>query len=82
MILNYEESYAPTVQLDSGHIPSDEPWFICWVPITWGDSPRTSDVSEADDWKDVIFSASSLEEAQRMAVDTFGVDAQVAVEPA
>ena len=82
MILTYEESYAPIVQLDNGHIPSHKPFFMAWVPITWGDSPRTSDVSEADDWKECLFSASSLEEAKQMALDTFGVAAQVEVEPA
>jgi hypothetical protein len=82
MILTYAESYEPTVSLDTGHIPSDEPWFVCWVPTTWGDSPRTADVSEADDWKDVIFSAPSLTAARKMAIDTFGVEAQVTVEAA
>jgi len=82
MILTYAESHGPIIELDDGHVPSTKPCFVAWIPITWGDSPRTADVSEADDWKDCIFHASSLEEAKRMALDTFGVAAQVEVEPA
>ena len=49
------------------------PHFLGYVPITWGDSPRTKKVRECDDFKEVgPFQASSYEEAQWLLRHTFG----------
>jgi hypothetical protein len=75
MLLTYGEfvETASKAGLDGHHFSPGEKIFLGYVPITWGDSPRTTKVSEADDFKEVgPFPASSVEEAQWMLRHRFG----------
>lgn len=87
MILSYSEygsKVSSLCELEMTQLAPDDQrsWYAVWVPITWGDSPRTEDISEADDWKDVFIPAASLWEAEQIANDAFGVEAGATVEPA
>jgi hypothetical protein len=86
VLLTYTEFglAANSSQIDKGHlpVPAGTQLYFCWVPITWGDSPRTAVVDDCDDWKDVLYPAASLREAEAIALDAFGPRAEFVVEAA
>lgn len=76
MLLTLQQSWQARLALPEPVIePQDAEklrFYTVWIPVTWGDSPMTSDVSEADDWKDDVIPAASLQEAEAIAAHALG----------
>jgi hypothetical protein len=82
MLLTYKQfvETATAADLDGHSFSPGEAAYLGYVPVTWGSSPMTEDIQEADDYKEVgPFQASSLEEAHWIMLQTFGLHCEIEV---
>lgn len=76
MLLTFDESWQARLALPEPVIEPEDAeklrFYTVWIPITWGDSPRSASIEDADDWKDDVVVAASLWEAEQICTHAFG----------